>query len=391
MSDESHASEGVQSLIRKMRAILCTGQLGTEDLEQLLLLTLTKFSQAQSKQEAWRALRPRVVPSEDVRCLVWTNFLNSLDLGRLVFFTSKSISDTVGNEDEMWAALCRSRWPSTAKLLIGFLRKRGFWHLFFGMERKGLRPEDRHSNLMPPPRLSSDNLVRMVDVFTKKHGRVYSDAFSSEKLSGMLQNGMMEIDITDSHLFDVSNGLFSGDEGFIFVQVKLLDLHHGKVYTVIGKDEKPTTLGSGNDMDSVCAHAECTFSTGLLNFVEKGLLNFDRINHKYQLLVLAPQRHAHLRMDGIEITVDINFSSAKELGIVWPEFPTWNDQNMQWKVSKIGIQVIKHCSMECIPYERKDWRKAHPHWQRKHFDSTIEATVHGVTLSHLLENLDGWM
>lgn len=338
-------------------------------------------------------LRPGAgVPPEIVRALIRSGFLGADDSGRLVFLASKAIWGAVGAEEETWGALCRSRYPSTEKLPGDFVRERGWQRLFFDMERQDTPPEE-HADPIPAPGISARDLVLMVDVYQERKGSIYSDAISGDRLPGLLQTGKSTIETPTSSAFVMYEHALMTDEDAITIRTKLLNLRNGKTLNITS-NWYSEHAGQSTWIDGVW---DTGFGTGVLRMREGASSILDRIAHKYDSLDADPHSHQmpYPRMDGIEIKVDVTLSTVgiahsahtdKSRHVSYPP-----EQQMVMKLSRIDLEVSKHCSIECIPRGLgQDEERTHPHWERKNFDSTLEAEVHGVTLLHLLENLDGW-
>ena len=130
------------------------------------------------------------IPTEVLRQLIRSSFLEPVDLGRLLLRTSKSIKDVIGNE-YMYYHLCRNRWKNTKKIPASVTKARGHDWLFKNLN-KGLvktRPQREYQwPTLAPPKLTPSNLVLLLNVWNGKQ-EVVSEALKTDSLSELFRTG----------------------------------------------------------------------------------------------------------------------------------------------------------------------------------------------------------
>ena len=130
------------------------------------------------------------LPTEVLRQLLRSNFLEPVDIGRLLLETSKSIKDDIGNE-YMYFHLCRSRWKNTKKIPPSVTTARGHAWLYNTLNR-GLvkaKPQCEHKwPPLPPPKLTPASLVLLLNVWNGQQEMV-SEALTTESLRELFTTG----------------------------------------------------------------------------------------------------------------------------------------------------------------------------------------------------------
>jgi hypothetical protein len=141
----------------------------------------------------------RNISTEEVlRQITHSGFLTSEELGRLLLVSCKTFIHNVGEED-VWQAICKSRWRHTSQLPRSFLSRGGFKSYFQQMSSE--RPlthyysdEKIWHDDSAPSTLKIENFLIAVSIRNKR-GEIYSKVLKGDDLTEFLfrKNGCQSL------------------------------------------------------------------------------------------------------------------------------------------------------------------------------------------------------
>ena len=161
--------------------------------------------QDHQQQEGNTATTCCIIPTEIVRVVSSSGYLDWMDLERFLLQTTKSFILDLGQESA-WTCLCFSRWKHLQNLPSHVRSKISYPRLYQIMKLKALlRDEqslqetnsngthDRSLQLTSPSKLISSNLIAMVSIRTNDTDEIVSQHLSPCHLDQLLQSGCTSI------------------------------------------------------------------------------------------------------------------------------------------------------------------------------------------------------
>jgi hypothetical protein len=126
------------------------------------------------------------MPTQVLHQVAMSGFLTAGDLGRLLFLTSKTILQDLG-EDFCYYHLCRKRWNNSTAI-PSVIKKRGGTWMYRKLSQGLESPLERQWPVLPEPSLSLDNLALMVNMYSGSQEMV-SEILRGESLRELFRCG----------------------------------------------------------------------------------------------------------------------------------------------------------------------------------------------------------
>lgn len=338
------------------------------------------------------------IPTEVLRQVTISGYLNYQDLGSFLLCTSRSFVPNLGGSEYVWKYLCQSKWKYTLEMDESFLQSVGYQSLFRKLSRRALlRREQDHPQRelaaflstspqqqwppLPPPKLKMEHLQLFFSL--RSNGKSGNRELVSTKLSHahlvqLVEQGQVRVSLLDKNNVTSSSPSSSASPIRIALPMggggttagepaALLESHVGDWTATLHLIRLDTNQICGinkADAVSVDGQKEIKFLSQWLPLTNKGR---DELERRIQV---HDVEHGETYL-GISCQVQI---PLRRVVVVEQQHKNKNKQEFL-QLDQIQLQV----------------RRRHGRFPSALLDARQEAQRrHGVTLLHLWNELQGW-
>lgn len=349
------------------------------------------------------------VPVEVIHQVCSSRYLTVQEEGRLLLLVSKSLYGSLGM-DLVWKLLCCRQWQNTSMIPSHVIDRRGYQWLFRQRAKSIKEPDRALARPRPcigPPLLSTKNLVMLISVFNASRQEIVSMSLEGMDLESFLLTGEMNICLLDPiklgfHSINKQNGVIDFDmfcSDFIDWRATVHILRTDRCQFAIVHETRESSWGEYDYCEDSCASTNVPTTKMALPLssrdlseeatnraksaaklppveVDMGYLEFSTGTHGLDLSVVGEAYLERIRQE--ETYVDDRLETIKlepTLLCFTRDFDD-NKQSVELALSELRLDFWK------------TYRSGSAMLFNSHFES--EKRSHGVTLLHLLDELNGW-
>jgi hypothetical protein len=354
------------------------------------------------------------IPVEVLHQVCLSRYLTIQEEGRLLLLVSRSLSETLGT-DLVWKLLCCRQWQNSSTIPPHVVdnNRRGYQWLFRQRARSILSEPDRNlvrsRRCVGPPLLLAKDLIMLISIFNSKRQEIVSISLTGVELDSFLQTGEMNISLLDPvqlGFHPINNkeedGLIDFDmfcADFIHWRATIHLLRTDEYQCAVVHETRECSWGEYDYCEESCVStngrtAKMAVPLSSLDLTEEAM------NRAKNIAKLPP---VEVDMGYLEFSTGSQGFDLSVVGEAFLERIRQEETYVDDRLETIKMEPTLLCftrdfddtkrSVELAFSElRLDVWKTYRGGSAMLFNSRFESEKknHGVTLLHLMENLNGW-